>query len=86
MDEVRDSADGDLVFGAFPQPRHAPCTECGASVERAAAGSHECDLERLLDHRLLQLRDEIAAFDEQLTAWLASPRGRFAAWLAERGR
>jgi hypothetical protein len=81
-----ESSDGDWVFGAFPQPRHMPCTECGASIERAAAGTHECDLERLLDFRLVQLRDEIAAFDEQLTAWLASARGRFAAWLAERGR
>jgi hypothetical protein len=73
------------VFGAFPQPRHMPCTECGASVERSAGG-HECDLERLLDFRLSQLRDEISAFDEQLTAWLVSARGRFAAWLAERER
>lgn len=63
-----------------------PCKECGASVERAAAGGHECDPERLLDFRLVQLRDELAAFDEQLTAWLASPRGRFAVWLAERER
>ena len=63
-----------------------PCAECGASVERAATVSHECDPERLLDHRLLQLQGEIAAFDEQLSEWLASPRGRFAAWLAERAR
>jgi hypothetical protein len=80
------SSDAGRVFGAFPQPGHMPCTECGASVERAAAGGHECDLERLLDFRLVQLRDEIAAFDEQLTAWLASAGGRFAVWLAERRR
>jgi hypothetical protein len=49
-------------------------------------GAHVCDAERLLDFRLFQLRDEIAAFDAQLSAWLASARGRFATWLAERDR
>jgi hypothetical protein len=81
-----ESSDAFRVFGAFPQPRHMPCKECGASIERAAAGGHECDLERLLDFRLVQLSGEIEAFDEQLSAWLASARGRFAVWLAERGR
>jgi hypothetical protein len=74
------------MFGSFPQSRYMPCAECGASLERGSSGSHVCDGERLLDFRLIQLRDEIAAFDEQLTAWLASARGRFAAWLAERDR
>ena len=74
------------MFGSFPQSRYMPCTECGASVERAAAGTHECDTERLLDYRVFQLREEIAAFDAQLTQWLASARGRFAAWIAERDR
>jgi hypothetical protein len=45
-----------------------------------------CDSERLLDFRLFQLREEILAFDAQLAAWLASARGRFAAWVAERDR
>jgi hypothetical protein len=45
-----------------------------------------CDAERLLDFRLFQLREEIAAFDAQLAAWIASARGRFAAWVAERDR
>jgi hypothetical protein len=81
-----ESSDADRVFGAFPQPRQMPCKECGASVDRTATSDHECDPERLLDFRLVQLRDEFAAFDEQLSAWLASPRGRFAVWLAERER
>jgi hypothetical protein len=63
-----------------------PCAECGASIQRGDADSHVCDSERLLDFRLFQLRDEIAAFDAQLAAWLASARGRFAEWLAERDR
>jgi hypothetical protein len=61
-----------------------PCPDCGASVAGAAVGAHVCDSERLLDFRLFQLRDEISAFDAQLSDWLASARGRFAAWLAER--
>jgi hypothetical protein len=45
-----------------------------------------CDVERVLDFRLFQLRDEIAAFDAQLAEWLRTARGRFAAWIAERDR
>lgn len=74
------------MFGSFPQSRFMPCAECGASVDRTAASDHSCEPERLLDYRLFQLRDEIAAFDAQLGAWLESARGRFAAWLAERDR
>jgi len=74
------------MFGSFPQSPYMPCAECGASVERAAAGVHECDRERLLDFRLFQLREEIVVFDAQLTEWLASARGRFATWIAERER
>jgi hypothetical protein len=75
-----------IVFGSFPQSRYMPCPECGGSVDRAEAVAHVCDGEQLLDFRLFELRDEIAAFDGQLAAWLASARGRFAAWLAERDR
>lgn len=74
------------MFGFFPQSRYMPCPECGASVDRVEAGAHACDAEQLLEFRLFQLREEIAAFDAQLAAWLASVRGRFAAWLAERDR
>jgi hypothetical protein len=74
------------MFGSFPQSRYMPCTECGTSLDRTAAQAHVCDQERVLDYRLFQLRDEIAAFDAQLAGWLASARGRFAAWIAERDR
>ncbi len=63
-----------------------PCTTCGTSLDRTESGPHVCDWERVLDFRLFQARDEIAAFDVQLAAWLASTRGRFAAWIAERDR
>jgi hypothetical protein len=73
------------MLGSF-QSRYMPCADCGASVDLAASAAHECETERLLDFRLFQLRDEIAAFDAQLGEWLATARGRFAAWLAERDR
>jgi len=73
------------MFGAFPQSRFMPCAECGASVERGAS-THLCEPEQLLDFRLFQLREEIARFDEQFSAWLRTARGRFAAWVAERDR
>ena len=73
------------VFAAF-QPRFTPCSECGATVDRASPGDHDCHAERLLELRLYQLRDEIAAFDAQLANWLQSARGRFEAWIAERDR
>jgi len=75
-----------MMFGAWPESAQMPCPECGASLSRAASGEHVCDDERRLEFRLFQLRGEIASFDEQLSAWLATTRGRFAAWLAERDR
>ena len=59
------------MFGSFPQSRFMPCGECGASVDRAVAEAHVCETERWLDFQLFQLRDEIAAFDDQLSNWLA---------------
>jgi hypothetical protein len=74
------------MFGSFPQSRYMPCIECGTSLDRTESGSHVCDREQILDFRLFQLRDEIAAFDAQLGEWLRSAPGRFAAWLAEQDR
>jgi hypothetical protein len=76
----------ETMFGSFPKSRYMPCAEWGASVDRAGASAHVCDTGRLLDFHLFQLREEIAAFDAELAAWLASARGRFAAWIAERDR
>jgi hypothetical protein len=69
----------------FPQPHFLACPDCGQSVPRATDG-HACDDELRLDFRLFQLRGEIASFDVQLTTWLYSPAGRFAAWLVQRDR
>jgi len=70
----------------LPQPRHLPCPACGASLERSLVDEHECDEQRRLDYVLLQLQDELGQFDDQLGAWLDSPAGRFAVWLARRDR
>ena len=74
------------MFGALPESRFRPCPDCGVSVARSTIAAHEWEEKRLLDHRLLQLRDEIEAFDDELSAWLRTARGRFATWLAVRDR
>jgi hypothetical protein len=71
---------------AFPQPRYMPCADCGASVARAEAHLHTCDPGRRLDYAFFQLGGERGQFDEQLTAYLDSPRGRFEAWYASQRR
>jgi hypothetical protein len=70
----------------FPQPQYMPCAECGASVARTEAAHHVCHPERRLEFAFLQLRDERERFDEQLSSYLASPRGRFEAWYAAQRR
>ena len=55
-------------------------------MPREQEQAHVCDEERRLDYVLVQLRAEVAALDDQLAAWLESPQGKFAAWLAQRER
>jgi hypothetical protein len=71
---------------SLPSPRHMPCEQCGASVPRGAEGVHECDEERRLEFHVFALRDEIGSFDDEWSAWLQSPRGRFERYYAERTR
>ncbi|MGH3134801.1 MAG: hypothetical protein ACRDNY_13865 [Gaiellaceae bacterium] len=70
----------------FAHSSHMPCAECGASVAVAVRDTHVCDPERVLDYRMFQLRDELVGLDGGLRAYLDSPQGRFAQWLAERER
>ena len=63
-----------------------PCPDCGESVAAEARDEHRCDDERRLTYQLFQLRDEVAALEEQVAAYLDSPRGRFELWDAERRR
>jgi hypothetical protein len=66
--------------------RYISCDDCGASVARAESGGHECDPERLLDYRIFHLSGEIGRFEDELGAYLDSPRGRFESWYAEHRR
>lgn len=70
---------------AFPAPDHMPCPDCGASLP-VGGTEHFCDEERRLDYRLGELRPEIERFDDELAAWLETPDGLFARFLAEHGR
>ena len=47
---------------------------------------HVCDAERQADFRLVELGPEIAQFDDDLAAWLETPDGRFARFIAEYDR
>lgn len=64
--------------------RFMPCPECGGSVDRTAMAGHQCSVERLSDFQMFGLRDEIAAIESQVHRYLASPWGRFEAWVAAR--
>jgi hypothetical protein len=73
-------------MSSFFMSQHMPCAECGASVHVNERERHACDPERRLEYRIFQVRDEVATFDDVLGAYLESPHGRFAQWLAERDR
>lgn len=73
-------------MSSFFTSQHMPCAECGASLRTSERDGHTCEPERRLEFRLFGLRDEVATFDDDLGAFLSSPEGRFAQWLAERGR
>ena len=70
----------------FPQPRHMPCPECGASIERAKPEEHECDPQRRLDFVVIQLRPELDGFEDELAEYLETPHGRFELWYAAHRR
>ncbi len=63
-----------------------PCEECGGSVPVADRDGHVCSEGRRLEYRLFQVRAELAAFEDDLAAYLDSPQGRFELWYAERER
>ena len=69
----------------FPS-RYMPCPDCGDSLERSKTSDHVCVNERRLDYQMFQLRDEVACFEAQLGAYLATPQGQFELWYAQRRR
>ncbi len=68
----------------FPQPTHLPCESCGASVAREQTDEHLCDEERLLDFEVVQAHPE--RLEDEVSEYLETPHGRFAAWYAARRR
>jgi hypothetical protein len=70
----------------LPEPDEESCPDCGASVAREDAHAHECEPDDVLDYRLFLERVEPVTLNEELAAYLASPRGQFEAWYAERQR
>ena len=66
--------------------RYMPCPDCGDSLERRQTSDHVCAHERRLDYQMFQLRDEVAALEAQIGVYLATPRGQFELWYAERRR
>src|SRR6266508_4098365 len=73
-------------MSAFSKPQYMPCAECGASVAQKESELHVCERERRLDFAVFQLRGERGQFDEQVAAYLESPRGLFEAWYAAQRR
>ncbi len=76
-------------MSAFPPPQYVPCPHCGEALpvdSSTAPVGHDCDVTRRLEHVVRLMQAETAAFDEQWSAWLASPAGRSAARLAELSR
>lgn len=63
-----------------------PCPDCGASVDQAERDAHVCERDRWLDYQTFGLRGELDAFEAELGSYLASKRGRFDLWYAERRR
>ena len=74
------------MLDRFPESRHVPCGNCGASVARSEIDAHVCERERWLDYELFQRRHELERFAGELGAYLGSPHGRFEVWCAERDR
>jgi hypothetical protein len=70
----------------LPDRNEMPRPDCGASLSREEAPRHECESQAVLDYRLFLERQEEVTLDDELAAYLASPRGRFEAWYAERQR
>lgn len=67
----------------FPS-RFMPCPTCGASVERTQADAHACDPERVLDHRMFLMREEVTALERQFEAFTGTREGRLEVWVASR--
>jgi hypothetical protein len=66
--------------------RYLPCLECGAEVAESELAGHVCNRERWLDYQVQAQRAELGRLEEEVGAYLATPRGRFELWYAARER
>ena len=64
----------------------AQCPECGAMASLAALHGHECDSGAWVSHQVIKARPGLARLEQDLAGYLATPRGRFELWYAERTR
>lgn len=64
--------------------RYMPCEQCGESLDRTSAASHQCDPERLAEYQMFGMRHGIAGFETRLREYLDRAHGRFEVWLAAR--
>jgi hypothetical protein len=48
--------------------------------------AHRCDRRRFVEYQMLLLRPEIVAFEDELSAWMRTPCGRFESYYAARER
>jgi len=62
--------------------RFMPCPDCGESVERGEPTPHVCDPARVVEFQMFGLRREVDRLDDALREHLATPSGRFEAWMA----
>jgi NAD-dependent SIR2 family protein deacetylase len=74
------------MFAYYPQSQFQPCPDCGAPVQNEEDDAHRCEQRRFVEYQMLVLRPEIVAFETELSDWLQTPKGRFEAYYAERGR
>ena len=73
---------GNVAF----QPLHMPCHDCGISLATYERDDHACAPDDRARYQTFLWRVELALFEDQLAAYLATPHGQFAAWDAERRR
>ena len=66
-----------------PRPTFAACPDCGEALHRDELDEHRCNEARQLE---VAVQRALTAFEGELGAWLGTPDGRFASWLAERDR
>lgn len=70
----------------FPDPADLPCPDCGVSVRPDDAHLHACPPGHFPPRQLFLEDEEHVTLSDEVAAYLASPRGQFEVWYAERQR